>query len=150
MSVAKALQCCLSSIRFRSLLLLLLLAQLSACTTNSAQTNTAITNDSERPTEVDKTPERTTKEEQDESDKVNNSTQTLCVYETTKGIAEVTEIGRNSATFKFYPGDKYFKVQIDEIPLTDLKLEQELKAIARSPISGPCDVDEFELLTTVE
>ncbi len=132
MSVAKTLKRCLSSLWFRSSMLLVL-TLLNGCSTNPAQTSPDSAKEADRPSSID-----------------TGKAQPLCVYETTKGIAEVTEITANSIRFKFYPGDKYFKIPLNEISFTDIKLEQEVKAITRSPISGACGGDEFELLTTIE
>jgi hypothetical protein len=130
---------------FRTTPLVLLLALVSGCSTQLAQTDSVTLEraDQSHPASVD----TLDSEQNNTHDKASPA---LCVYETTKGIAEVTEITENSVAFKFYPGDKYFKIPLNKINLTEIKLEQELKAIARTPISGPCENDEFELLTTVE
>ena len=73
-----------------------------------------------------------------------------CVYESTKGVAEVIEISPQQVIFKFYPGDQIFSLPAKAISHTELSLEQELKAIIRTPLSGPCEETEFELLSTIE
>lgn len=73
-----------------------------------------------------------------------------CVYESTKGIAEVTKLSAQQVTFKFYPGDQYFKLPVSDLPEAQLDLGQELKAIIRRPLAGPCHNTEFELLSTVD
>ncbi len=73
-----------------------------------------------------------------------------CVYESTKGIAEVTKLSAQQVTFKFYPGDQYFKLPVSDLQEAQLDLGQELKAIIRRPLAGPCHNTEFELLSTVD
>lgn len=145
MSAAKKIKFYTSVDPFRTTLLILLFALVSGCSTQPVQTE-SITIDKPDP---NASASNGTLDKQ-QSNTNNEASQALCVYETTKGIAEVTEITENIVTFKFYPGDKYFKVPLNNIPFTDIKPEQELKAIARTPISGPCENDEFELLTTIE
>lgn len=147
MSAAKTL-------KYSPALLCLLLALLSGCSTKSVQID-AITvegsSQSESPTTDTQKPSQPEAKEEDQQHTPDESnSQSLCVYETIKGVAEITEISGDTVTFKFYPGDKYFNIPQSDIPYTDIRLEQELKAIARSPISGPCENDEFELLTTIE
>ena len=73
-----------------------------------------------------------------------------CVYESTKGVAEVIELSLQQVTFKFYPGDQVFTLPTNTAKYSDMSLEQELKAIIRVPLSGPCEETEFELLSTIE
>lgn len=73
-----------------------------------------------------------------------------CVYESTKGVAEVIELTAQQVTFKFYPGDQVFTLPINALNNANIALDQELKAIIRTPLSGPCEKTEFELLSTVE
>jgi hypothetical protein len=73
-----------------------------------------------------------------------------CVYESTKGVAEVIELNPQQVTFKFYPGDQIFSLPAKVVEHSDISLEQELKAIIRTPLSGPCKETEFELLSTIE
>ena len=75
---------------------------------------------------------------------------TPCVYESTKGVAEVIEINAKQITFKFYPGDRLFTLPAKAITNNGISLQQELKAIIRTPLSGPCENTEFELLSTIE
>ena len=73
-----------------------------------------------------------------------------CVYESTKGVAEVIEVSPEQVTFKFYPGDQVFTLPAEALNNVNISLDQELKAIIRTPLSGPCEETEFELLSTVE
>ncbi len=73
-----------------------------------------------------------------------------CVYESTKGVAEVIELSPEHVTFKFYPGDQVFTLPAEALNDVNISLDQELKAIIRTPLSGPCEKTEFELLSTVE
>ena len=73
-----------------------------------------------------------------------------CVYESTKGVAEVIELTPQQVTFKFYPGDQVFTLPANALNKANIELDQELKAIIRTPLSGPCEKTEFELLSTVE
>ena len=150
MSVAKTLKHSLSDPQIR--LSLVLLALLSGCSSNTIQTMPTNQEDASHPQPVEINIERQDPEEKEVSpqEPLNDNPQSLCVYETIKGIAEITEITGDTVTFKFYPGDRYFNISQSKIPYANIKLEQELKAIARSPISGPCKSDEFELLTTIE
>ena len=75
---------------------------------------------------------------------------TPCVYESTKGVAEVIELNSQQVTFKFYPGDQIFSLPAKTVGHPEISLKQELKAIIRTPLSGPCEKIEFELLSTVE
>lgn len=134
-------------------LLCLVLAILSGCSTTPSQDADMVedsgpvtsSSDSSKASQAQPTQDVHENSSDHESD-----SQPLCVYETIKGVAEVTEITESIVTFKFYPGDKHFKIPLKKVPSANIKLEQELKAIARSPISGPCKNDEFELLTTIE
>ena len=82
--------------------------------------------------------------------KAGDKSKPLCAYESIKGIAEVTSTSKQAITFKFYPGDQYFNVNRINVPLDNIKIGQELKAIAKTLISGPCEATEFELLTPVD
>ncbi len=73
-----------------------------------------------------------------------------CVYESTKGVAEVIELSPQQVIFKFYPGDQLFTLPTEALNNVNISLDQELKAIIRTPLSGPCEETEFELLSTVE
>ena len=73
-----------------------------------------------------------------------------CVYESIKGVAEVISISNKEVTYKFYPGDLVFSLPASSLNNTDISPTQELKAIIRTPLSGPCEKTEFELLSTVE
>jgi len=73
-----------------------------------------------------------------------------CVYESTKGVAEVIELNSQQITFKFYPGDQIFSLPAKTVGHPEISLKQELKAIIRTPLSGPCEKTEFELLSAVE
>jgi hypothetical protein len=75
---------------------------------------------------------------------------TPCVYESIKGVAEVIDINNNEVTYKFYPGDLIFSLPASSLSNKDISPTQELKAIIRKPLSGPCGKIEFELLSTVE
>lgn len=140
--------------KYSPVLLCLLLALLSGCSSKSVQIDASTAEGSSQSesstTDTQKPPQSKAKKEDQQHSPDENSSQSLCVYETIKGIAEITEITGDTITFKFYPGDKYFKIPQSDVPYTNIRLEQELKAIARSPISGPCENDEFELLTTIE
>lgn len=154
MSIAKTVKHSPSLSCLHSSLLCLLLVLLSGCSTNSVHTDATPAEDSTQvkplTTDAPKSTQTEPKKEHHKDNLDENSSPSLCVYETIKGIAEVTEITESVVTFKFYPGDKYFKIHLNHVPSTEIKLEQELKAIARSPISGPCKSVEFELLTAIE
>lgn len=125
---------------------------LSGCTHLTSQTATEAPNNTihnETKAETSKPPVEHSQEAISSPKDLPQNTSSLCVFETTKGIAEVTEITADSITFKFYPGDKYFQVLRQDMIDHPIKLEQELKAIARTPLSGPCLDEEFELVTTV-
>lgn len=133
------------------LILWLLLAILNGCSTHLIETNTKSEEGSNQTKSSAADAQKSSQTEpSNEIREHHTDSKPLCVYETIKGIAEVTEIAKNVVTFKFYPGDQYFKIPLNQLPSTEIKLKQELKAIARSPISGPCESDEFELLTSVE
>ncbi|UZE96474.1 hypothetical protein [Alkalimarinus alittae] len=143
MLIANTLKHFLSARLLRSTLLILFLALLGGCSTHSMQEEPA-------PQEKTATTSSPLVKEVNQQDPVDSRPQSLCVYETTKGIAEVTQVTEETVTFKFYPGDKHFNLTINEVAWTNITPGQELKAIARTPISGPCLDDEFELLTTVK
>lgn len=73
-----------------------------------------------------------------------------CVYESIKGVAEVIDINNNEVTYKFYPGDLIFSLPASSLSSKNISPTQELKAIIRKPLSGPCEKIEFELLSTVK
>ncbi|MFD2230376.1 hypothetical protein [Alkalimarinus sediminis] len=141
-------------LKFSPALLCFLLLLLSGCSIKPVQIDATTIEDSSQPepstTDTQKSSQSDAKKENQQHTPDESNSQPLCVYETIKGIAEVTEIARDTVTFKFYPGDQYFNIPKNNIPYANIRLEQEIKAIARSPLSGPCESDEFELLTTIE
>jgi len=116
-----------------NILLLILFVMLTGCTAPSLNIEPA-----------------KTKQTKHQSSTENNKPSTPCVYESTKGVAEVIKISPQQVTFKFYPGDQIFSLKVNALSNADISLHQELKAFIRTPLSGPCTSTEFELLSTVE
>ncbi|WP_250655645.1 hypothetical protein [Alkalimarinus coralli] len=155
---------CLTPLFRHTTLLLILLALLSGCSIypekdidSEESTPSAKERPNDKAKERDAAPDGEDKHSKQDSDGSETKTgpdaegtQPLCVYETTKGIAEVKDVNKERVRFKFYPGDHIFQKAASDVTYTDIKPGQELKAIARTPISGPCSETEFELLTSVQ
>ncbi len=135
---------------FAIFLCLVALVMLSACSVQPEKIPLPPTNTPSTPTEPTIKPSQKIDSGTEQRQKNKETILAPCVYDSTKGVAEITAISPEQVTFKFYPGDQYFKMPISAINHLNPSLGLELKAIVRAPLSGPCNAAEFELLSTVE